>query len=253
MGYRTLLAAAAIVLVSAPALADQVTLKVTHPGNAVGAIKGTGGIWSTCRPNCTKQYERGTKVTLSAETVGNKDISFDRWEGSCKGQGRVCTLTMDGNKTAALHMKVVSGWVDVRVKAVGVGGEVKPFGRVSANNVGTMRRHKRGAKLTLEAIDTPLRAISFVKWGGACASSRTKKTCTITVADKPVVDAHFKQGRTAVLTVTHPGSNVGAVKGTAGIWSTCRPKCEERLAVGTKISLEAHNVDVAQVCGDFLR
>src|SRR4051812_7264593 len=104
------------------ALADQVTLVLTHPGNAVGAIRGTGGINSTCRPKCEQKYERGSVVTLEATTSGNKDRAFDRWEGACKGQGSTCKLSMTENKSAELHMKVVQGYVDVTFKSVGATG-----------------------------------------------------------------------------------------------------------------------------------
>lgn len=50
---------------------------------------------------CIHRYASGTTVTLTVSLTSN--YAFDGWTGDCSGATPVCTLTMNGNKTAVVH------------------------------------------------------------------------------------------------------------------------------------------------------
>lgn len=227
-------------LVAPPEPPSDATLRVTHPGDVVGAIRGTGDIWSTCRPECLRTLPIGTEVRLEASTVGDNTIEFDRWGGVCAGQGAVCTFTLDGDSHAELHMRRKPQVVDLVVRKPTATVEdvsVDPIGAVWYE---TLRRYDAGTVITLTAQDDTLHAARFVSWGGACAGQG--RSCTLTLNSDTHVEVNYAQDPVYRLHVTHPGDAVGAIRGTDGIWSTCRPGCERQLAPGTEIRLEASTV-----------
>ncbi len=219
------------------------TLRVTQPGESVGAIRGTGGIWSTCRPQCLVDLDVGTEVTLEASTLGNAGIEFDRWTGACAGQGPVCTFTLTGDAVVELHMRDTPTHARLTVRRRGEGRiadvVVEPVGDVWWQ---TTRQYHVGSVFTLVPHDDALHNATFVGWSGACDGVDAADDCIVTLDADTVVDVHYVQGPTHHLRVTQPGDVIGAVRGTDGIWSTCRPGCDRQLAPGTVVTLEANTV-----------
>lgn len=64
-------------------------------------VTGSGNVSSSpaginCPPTCTKEYDHGTSVTLTA--TPNSGYFFTGWAGNCTGNSPTCTLTMDAAK-----------------------------------------------------------------------------------------------------------------------------------------------------------
>ncbi|MCB9552316.1 MAG: hypothetical protein H6705_10620 [Myxococcales bacterium] len=222
------------------------TLRVTQPGDeAIGAIDGTGGIWSTCRPHCQVTLPVGTAVTLQASTVGNNAIEFDRWTGACAGQGVTCTFTLGATGAdVALYMRQKPTHASLTIRRQGDGRiddvTVDPVGDVWWE---TTRQYAIGTELVITPHDDTLHNATFTGWGAACAGIDPTEDCVITLNGNTTVDVHYVQGPTHLLRVTQPGDDaIGAVRGTDGIWSTCRPGCDRRLAPGTVVTLQADTV-----------
>ncbi|MFN3301935.1 MAG: LamG-like jellyroll fold domain-containing protein, partial [Patescibacteria group bacterium] len=78
------------------------TLNVSLTGTGSGTVTGSG---INCRPDCSKTYNPGTSVTLTANPAS--DSVFAGWSGDCSGTGS-CTLTMNSNKsvTATFNLAI---------------------------------------------------------------------------------------------------------------------------------------------------
>lgn len=89
------------------------TLSVSIAGPGAVIVNPPNATCSSPGP-CVHRYASGTTVTLTV-SLGANEV-FDGWTGDCAGANPVCTLTMNGNKTAVAHTRVSTA---TRVVAVG--------------------------------------------------------------------------------------------------------------------------------------
>jgi hypothetical protein len=88
---------------------DSVTVNITAPDFSLNVIKsGQGTIVSdvggiNCGTDCSKIYENGTVVNLTANPKPGR--IFTGWGGVCSGKG-ACSVTVDANKTVTANFAV---------------------------------------------------------------------------------------------------------------------------------------------------
>lgn len=213
------------------AQAPKVTLTVGSTLPGAGAIDSSPtGI--SCGTVCTKQFDPGTVVTLSA-THATGYFQTDWYGGGCSGHGD-CVVTLDSDTA------VVAGFVPrVAVDAdAGTGGTVAasapgaPFGVCTG---GTCEVNP-GDDVTLTA--TPDSGYMFDQWTGDC--SGTDPVFTFSAIASPDKDCHasFAPLPDIPLTVNFPGTGTGTVTSSpAGL--NCASNCTVSFQQGTVVTLTA--------------
>jgi len=80
-------------------------LTVTLSGNGSGTVTSTdAGV--TCGDDCTESYTPSASVVLTASPAAGS--LFDGWSGACSGQGTLCTVTVDANKSVGASFRVAA-------------------------------------------------------------------------------------------------------------------------------------------------
>ncbi len=69
-------------------------LTVTRSGGGTGTVNGPDGL--ACGTDCSREYEPGEVVTLTADVAPNSWLAG--WSGACGGAGN-CTVLMDGDRS----------------------------------------------------------------------------------------------------------------------------------------------------------
>jgi phospholipase C len=202
------------------------------------ALNGTGTVTSSpsginCGQTCSANFAPGTVVTLTATAAANS--SFAGWSGGgCSGTGP-CVVTFNASQqvTATFNTELTL--------SVSIGGTGS--GAVSSNPMGISCQptcsasFAPGAQVVLSEI--PAGTSTFAGWGGACSSSGTNPSCTVTLSASQQVTATFNmQAAAAVLTVSLPGNGSGTVTSTPpGIACPPQPTCSGSFPVGTQVTL----------------
>jgi uncharacterized repeat protein (TIGR02543 family) len=165
-----------------------VALSVSVFGN--GTVTGGGIRCGNTSTVCTANQVPNAVVTLIA--TPDAGATFTGWGGACVGTS-TCTVTMTtaksvtatftGGSAPSFQLAVtVTGRGSVRGGAISCGNGLNTCGVSVAPNT----------TLTLTA--TPAAGARFIRWGGACAGTRT--TCTLTVTAAMSVTATFSGGTT---------------------------------------------------------
>jgi hypothetical protein len=94
-----------------PDAPEQVKLTVNINGTGIGNVTGNG---IECGSDCTGQYAKNTKVTLTAKPDANS--TFLSWSGGCSGSKESCTVTMTQAKSVTATFKGASGGESVVTK-----------------------------------------------------------------------------------------------------------------------------------------
>ena len=76
-----------------------------------------------CGAACSRPFPAGSTVTIEAEPRNNK-WTFVRWDGDCKGSKPMCTIPLDGAKSASATFGRVADPTPPRVKALASSGEL---------------------------------------------------------------------------------------------------------------------------------
>jgi hypothetical protein len=74
-----------------------VTYEASKAGIGASVTSSPAGI--DCGATCSAQFADGTAVTLTATAEGVAGLSFDAWDGDCRGSGSgTCVLTIDRDR-----------------------------------------------------------------------------------------------------------------------------------------------------------
>jgi uncharacterized repeat protein (TIGR02543 family) len=165
-----------------------VALSVSVFGN--GTVTGGGVRCGNTSTVCTVNQTLNAVVTLTA--TPDVGAAFTGWGGACAGTStctvamtaaKSVTATFTGGSAPSFQLTVsVTGRGSVRGGAISCGNGLNTCGASVAPNT----------TLTLTA--TPAAGARFIRWGGACAGTRT--TCTLTVTAATSVTATFSGGTT---------------------------------------------------------
>jgi hypothetical protein len=74
-----------------------------------------------CGSRCSRAFPAGS--TLTIEAIPQKKWTFVRWDGACRGKKPVCTLGLNGAKSASATFGRVADPTPPRVKALASDGE----------------------------------------------------------------------------------------------------------------------------------
>ncbi len=168
--------------VSASFGAPRSQLTVTPPAN--GRIAGPNGI--NCPGTCTATYTAGQPITLTA--TPNNGFVVVSWGGNCTGNAKTCDLMMTTDRTASVRF-------DTRKTLVISSSQFEPGGGAGVQGPGGLFcqdlctwTFDPGQQITLTAVG---QGLTFLGWGGDCASRGTNQTCTLTMNRNRSVTAAF--------------------------------------------------------------
>jgi hypothetical protein len=143
---------------------QQVELTLEPAGR--GAIRDGEGL--ACETPCASEWNAGTQVTLDAEPADG--YLFRGWSGGCSGTSPDCAVTLATSTTVAASFRLA-----VRL-TVAVTGRGSVVGTIPCTRT-CSRTLASGDPVTLRA--RAARGWHFVRWTGACRSSRA--TCSFRV------------------------------------------------------------------------
>ena len=201
------------------------TLSVTVASK--GTVAGTGDF--TCSSGtCTKDYDHGASVTLTATEATGHD--FEKWGGACTGTTTTCTLEMTANRAATATFKPEKrtltvtrsddGWVTGTGISCGAG-----------RRDDCTESYDYGASVTLRAREDT--GYDFDGWSGDCSGSST--TCTLEMTANRSATPDFEP-ESRRLRVTIDGN--GEVTATGGRTCTTGP-CRWYYDYDTSVRLRA--------------
>jgi parallel beta-helix repeat protein len=198
------------------------TLIVNRKGTTAGNITGNGIDCGSSSSVCTKEYAKGTEVTLTATPIG--DSFFVGWSGAgCSGTDN-CTVTMTEDQRVAATFRPPA---TLNVNTNG-NGTVTGVGINCGSDC--TETFEKGKQVALKAIAEG--DYVFDDWSGECSG---KIFCTITMNADKTMTANFSLPKTT-LTVDKEGN--GTVESSpSGI--NCGSDCEERYDTTDEITLTA--------------
>ncbi len=207
----------------------QFVLTVSRDGNGSGTVSSIpAGI--DCGTDCTKVYDYGTSVTLTATPVAGSN--FTSWSGACAGSSATCTVSMDAAKSVTATFTLQRHTLEI-VRAGTGDGSVTSTPNGIACGSDCSEDYDHGTVVTLTA--DPATGSVFSGWSGACSGSGT--SCTVSMTAARTATATFVLQQYA-LTVSHAGPGSGAVTSSpAGI--ACGGTCSATYDHGTAVTLTA--------------
>ena len=206
------------------------TLTVTAPlhGTITSADTfihcGTGG------SACTRTYDYGTSVTLSA--TPDTGYSFTAWSGACTGTG-ACPLTIDGDKAVGASFTLNTHTLTVTAPLHGTITSLDTFIQCGTGGSACTRTYDYGTSVTLSA--TPDTGYSSTAWSGACTGTGA---CPLTIDGDKAVGASFTLN-THTLTVTAPLHGTITSADTFITGGTGGSACTRTYDYGTSVTLSA--------------
>ena len=209
------------------------TLSVSKPGNGSGSVTSSpAGI--DCGSTCSKDYAYGTSVTLTASPATGSD--FTGWNsGGCSGTSTTCTVTMNQARDVEANFTLQKRTLSATKDGNGSGSLTsEPSGLDCGSTCSAAFDFGTSVKITAN----PAAGSDFTGWGlGACESSGTSPTCTVTMSQDRSIEGKFVlENRT--LTVNKSGNGSGTVTSTpAGI--DCGSTCGADYDYGTSVTLTA--------------
>jgi hypothetical protein len=206
------------------------TLKVKKTGTGTGKVESTSPVSPkiVCGAECEKEFDEGTKVTLSQSADPGSE--FVAWSGACTGSG-ACEVTMSATKevTAEFKLKPTPKFT-LKVKKEGTGtGKVTSI--PAGIDCGSTCEHEYEEGTKVKLAQSAETGSEFVKWSGACTGTGT---CEVTMSAAKEVTAEFKLKAKPEfkLTITKAGSGSGSV--------TCNASaCNASYPEGTEVTLAA--------------
>jgi hypothetical protein len=158
-------------------------------------MAGLGGVGfsdgSSCAASCTKSFNTGSSVTLSAAPAAG--YTFAGWGGACSGTGN-CALAMDAAKTVTASFAVGTATL-----AVSVSGSGSVNSTPSGINCGAAcaAPFALGSNVTLTAAAAP--GMNFTGWSGACSGTGS---CTVAMTQASSVGAAFASAGTSPINLS---------------------------------------------------
>jgi len=143
-----------------------------------------GGGYITADPPGTPsygawKYTEGTEVTLTATPADG--WVFDRWSGDIGGSQNPTTITMDSNKTIAVHFSYKQQYTVIAISNPTNGGTITLTPSGGSYNAGDM----------VTATATPNNGYRFDHWSGDASGTQNPVVLAID-GDKTIV-AHFEK------------------------------------------------------------
>src|SRR5262249_25831186 len=204
-----------------PPAPEQVTLAITTSGD--GAVHGD----VDCRGACTKRFDKGTKVSLTA--VPDSGAVFAGWGGACSGDP--CALTLDAD--AAVVAAFTRPKPQHRV-AVFLDGHGSVRSVPSGIDCGASCNAAFDEGTQVALTPAPDSGYAFSRWGGACNGAGG---CAVTIRGDVNVSAKFDplppQMFAVTLSVTGPGRVTGSGLDCPG------SVCSVQVSSGTALALTA--------------
>ncbi len=196
-----------------------------------------------CDPGCSQDsatFDDGTTVTLTA--VADGASQFSSWSGSCSGSNPTTTVTMTADETCTAHYDDLPTYNLTVQKAGGGSGRVvsSPTGIDCSSGCNQQTAaFSQGSSVTLTA--TADAGNIFVRWTGACNGTST--VTAVTMNSNKTCQAEFAVPEMRELTVS-VAATIGQGVPTVEIeppGTFCETQCTENLAVGTVVTLTAHD------------
>jgi phospholipase C len=215
---------------SLPTGSFQLTVQAT--GGGTGTVSSNpAGI--NCGQTCSASFAPGTVVTLTATPAGNS--SFAGWSGGgCSGTSPCVVRFNASQQVTATFNDNNELTLSVGVAGTGSGTVSGPSGISCQPNC--TASFSAGTQVILT--ETPAANSAFAGWGGACSSSGTNPSCTVTLNTSQQVTATFNMQTALVLTVSLPGNGSGSVSSTPpGIACPPQPTCSGTFPTGTQVTL----------------
>src|SRR3989338_5202130 len=159
------------------------TLTVTTSGTGSGNVtSSSAGI--NCGSDCSKAYESGTSVTLTA--AADSGSVFTGWVGGCSGTGD-CTITIDANKSVTANFNKATYTFTVTTSGTGSGNVTSSSAGINCGS-DCSKAYESGTSVTLTAAADS--GSVFTGWGDGCSGT---DTCTITINADTSVTANFNK------------------------------------------------------------
>jgi Divergent InlB B-repeat domain len=166
-----------------------VVIKAGPPGSNGSVTSNPAGI--NCGADCTSSYPSGTVVTLTAAPATGS--TFAGWGGACSGSGVniVCQVSVIKVTQAIANFTTQSFALTASVTGDGgIASNIQPGISCQTGNQGTCSANVgAGTQVVLTASADS--GSKFTGWGGACSSSGTSPTCTVTMSQAQSVSATF--------------------------------------------------------------
>lgn len=163
--------------------ANSSVLSITTSG--MGTVQSSPPGINNCSGTCNAAFTNGNQVTLTAAPVIG--YYFAGWTGACSGQG-TCTLTIDGNKSAAASFLQIPANQQLLTVALSGSGSVttSPGGF----NCSTVCSFPFTTGTAVSLIPTANAGQTFTGWSGDWCSGRGG--CLVTMSGPRSVGAAFK-------------------------------------------------------------
>jgi len=218
-------------ITAAATITASFTQVVTPPQQLTVTVTGSGTVSSSpagisCPSTCSASFAQNTQVTLTETPAAG--FTFTGWGGACSGTA-TCAVTM----SAATAVTATFAQTSMPQVVVTLSGS----GTVTSSPAGINCPSTCSAPFAQNAVvtltETPAAGSTFAGWGGACATTAT--TCTVTVTAATGVTASFSQPPTQLaVTVSGPGT---VTSSPAGI--SCPGTCSANFPQGAAVTLTA--------------
>ena len=159
------------------------TLTVTTSGTGSGNVTSSSADIN-CGSDCSKAYESGTSVTLTA--FADSGSVFTGWVGGCSGTGD-CTITIDANKSVTANFNKATYTFTVTTSGTGSGNVTSSSAGINCGS-DCSKAYESGTSVTLTAAADS--GSVFTGWGDGCSGT---DTCTITINADTSVTANFNK------------------------------------------------------------
>ncbi len=213
----------------------QYTLSVgVTPTPPRGTVSGGGISCGSAGTTCTKAFDKGTKVTLSA--TPDSGYQFSGWSGACTNTSGDCPVDMNGAKQATATFTPIPPPSEYTLTVTN-GGHGKVTSTPTGIDCGGTCEKSFPAGRPVTLIPTPDTGYQFSGWTGACTNS--SGGCTVTMNAAKNVTATFTQippANNDTLTVSN-GGHGNVTSAPAGI--SCGATCSAAFGSGQQIVLTA--------------
>jgi hypothetical protein len=227
-----------------PGTITQISGPGTGTPQGINCTNPSPGLGNTCSASLPFGAPPQPFVGLQANAAANSE--FIGWQVlpvttpmfHCNSETE-CYVQMNGDVTVVAQFQALAARVPVEVTRNGSGASLGVVTSVPSglfcglSYPDCATSFPNGAAVTLNATTTS--GATFGGWGGACASSGSAPTCSLTPTKATKVSATFN-APTQGLTVTVQGSG-GVSSGPAGI--ACPATCQASFAQGSQVTLYA--------------